>query len=146
MADNLFDNKNDWLSQERRRESRINSFDITDGARLKEEHEEDCEVEELASQHLQVEHKLTTQIPGRRNAEDEKAFVKAIINLFVVMFIASGIPGAMPLAIIVFLWINPGIFLWLLLIRRFPPKWYWEAGMILSWVIIVYSLFRTMIL
>lgn len=39
MKNELFDDPNDWLTEQRKRESKISAWDIDDAKKLKEEHE-----------------------------------------------------------------------------------------------------------
>lgn len=39
MRNELFDDPNDWLTEQRKRESKISAWDIDDAKKLKEEHE-----------------------------------------------------------------------------------------------------------
>ena len=51
--DDLFE-KDDWLAQQRIRESRISFWDLDDAKKVRMEHEQDCDVRETANMHHQA--------------------------------------------------------------------------------------------
>ena len=148
----IFD-KDDWLSKERQRESRISAWDFDDGRKLRNEHQEDCDVKKGASIH-HFEHlrsnirgqKVINQIDGSNKGEAELWFFLDVV-LLVAMFIFNAIfprYAFFPVLIVLFLGINPGIFIWLLVFKRFPPKSYSKAlffiALLLQIIGTIYSL------
>lgn len=147
--------KDDWLSKERLRESRISAWDFDDARKLRNEHQDGCDVKKGASmhhfEHLQSNFKgqrSLRQIDGSKNGEAEFWFFLDIV-LLVFLFIFNSIFSRysfIPAMIVLFLGINPGIFVWLLLFKRFPPKAYSKAlfliALLLQFLGSAYNAFR----
>ncbi len=129
--------QDDWLKKELEREKRVSFWDLDEGKKLRREHAEDCEVKELADSHhqkhlkYQSEESLNQVSRGLGNRRRTTGLdVTCFIVAFLMIFVLTGLntylfrtPYVLP-TIILFLGINPGIFIWLLLFRRFPAAWY----------------------
>ena len=144
MKNNISDleSRDNWLEKERQRESRISAWDLDEGKRIREEHEDNCEVKETAALHerrhqrrTKIDYEATGGNERPQNAPSSWFFIDLIL-LFVVIFIRIVMPYNLPVhfagAIVLFLGINPGIFLWLFLGKRFPPKGYWKFLFLLT--------------
>ena len=121
----------DWLKKERARESRISAWDFDDAKKLRQEHEDDCDAEDVAQLH-RIEHKRSntmktpslSRMNGTPSSNDVVWFIIDIIAMFVLVFLNNMIFRRWDFywpIIILFLGINPGIFIWLAVFRRFPP-------------------------
>lgn len=125
--------KDDWLSKERQRENRISAWDFDDSGKLRREHEENCDARNVAQSH-RVEHYIDAknnvnsirQIDGDNRSKDILWFALDIVLLFALSFVNVIIEpyGTYLPLIVLFLAINPGIFIWLFVFKRFPPERY----------------------
>ena len=131
--------KDDWLSKERQRESRISAWDFDDAKKLRNEHKDDCDVEAGARFH-RLEHSIDAnsnsnsirQIDGDNRSRDILWFCLDIILLFVLSFVNILVDDFNIALIVLFLGINPGIFIWLFIFKRFPPERYSKLLFILA--------------
>ncbi len=142
MAEKAFEDlgkRDDWLAKELAREKRISAWDLDETRKVRESHEENCDVRAVADEHHEAHVKsdqfislLREKKQGKRanttTGKDISWFIALTILMFVLFFVTGMLPfdaGMLRLpAIIAFLAINPGIFIWLLLVRRFPAAWY----------------------
>ncbi|MBQ6217156.1 MAG: hypothetical protein IJK53_07200 [Erysipelotrichaceae bacterium] len=118
-------NEDDWLAKEIKRESRISAWDLDGARQVRLEHEENCDARTAAEEHHRIHER-------RRTVSDValkgKLSVWFYIDLFAVMalfglsLMTPGTP-VMP-AIFLFLCLNPGIFVWLFLFKRYPSASY----------------------
>ena len=144
-----FEQRDDWLERERRREARVSVWDLDEGKKLRAEHEEDCERESAAEYHHQrhlnrssVDYSATGEKPRTQPA----SVVWMVIDIFFLVFLSvltSFRPvryGFIPL-VFLFLGINPGIFVWLGIKKRFPPAGYWRLLFNVTLIIEIYLLF-----
>ena len=150
--------QDDWLKKELEREKRVSFWDLDEGKKLREEHAEDCDVKELADSHhqkhlkYQSEDSLKQVSRGlgsrkRTTSLDVTCFIAAFLMIFVLTGLNTYLfrtPFVLPTAIL-FLGINPGIFLWLLLFRRFPAAWYSVMLIIVAVAVEVYQIFGYLI-
>ena len=148
----IFD-KDDWLSKERLRESRISAWDFDDGRKLRYEHQDDCDVKKTATihrfEHVQNDRKgqrAIREIDGSRKGEAEFWFFMNIVLLVALFIFNSMFPryaSFVPL-VVLFLGVNPGIFIWLFVFKKFPPKNYSKAlffiALLLQIIGTIYSL------
>lgn len=127
-----FDNS-DWLTKERIRESRISAWDLDEGRKVRNEHAQNCDVDDNVRSH-RLEHvaddRFTRdsirQIDGKNSSGTYIWFMLDVALLFVLIFV-NGFLGRMaffPAVVVLFLGINPGIFIWLFFLRRFPSERY----------------------
>ena len=149
-------NKDDWLEKELEREKRVSFWDLDEGKKLKEEHEENCDAEELAESHHRkhVRYQSGDQLSqvsrslGNRNrtGRDVTCFIMAFLMIFVLTGLNTYLfhtAFILP-TIILFLGINPGIFVWLLLFRRFPEAWYSILLIVIAVALELYKIFGLM--
>ena len=150
--------QDDWLKKELEREKRVSFWDLDEGKKLREEHAEDCDMKELADSHhqkhlkYQSEDSLKQVSRGlgsrkRTTSLDVTCFIAAFLMIFVLTGLNTYLfrtPFVLPTAIL-FLGINPGIFLWLLLFRRFPAAWYSVMLIIAAVAVEVYQIFGYLI-
>ena len=124
---------NDWLSRERAREKRVSAWDFDEGRKVRNEHEENCDVENVARTHHQehlledgVNRNSIRQMNGSDTSSAVKWFLMDFVMLFVLIFLNANLGRLAfpPAAIVLFLGINPGIFIWIFLFKRFPSKIY----------------------
>ena len=129
-------NQDDWLAKEIARESRISAWDLDEGKNLKREHERDCEARDVAREHY--ENHL-----GRKNASQKGIqgrlspwfFIDlAFLVILIMMNAFLPRPSYFPVAFL-FLALNPGIFIWLFLLRRTPSKAYLITVLIIALVL-----------
>ncbi|MBQ6559765.1 MAG: hypothetical protein IJL85_02945 [Erysipelotrichaceae bacterium] len=125
----------DWLKKERARESRISAWDFDDARKLRQEHEDDCDAKDVAQTHrvrharsnMMNDHTLSRINGSSTTANDIVWFIIDFIALFILIFLNTMMfrhwQFYWPI-IILFLGINPGIFVWLGLFKRFPPAKY----------------------
>ena len=126
-----------WLQKEIERESRISAWDLDDGRKVREEHNENCDARDAAEFHEQrhrrrsrIDYDATGGNEGPKRGPSAWFFIDMIF-LFVLIFVRIIAPYNLPThfapAIILFLGINPGIFIWLFAAKKFPPENYWKA-------------------
>lgn len=119
-------NQDDWLAKEIARENRISAWDLDEGKAIRQEHERDCDARKNAEEHHQkhLRADASGKIVGRLSAW----FFIDLIAVFVMFFVNIWLPGASLLpSIILFLALNPGIFVWLFLLKRYPTAGYLRA-------------------
>lgn len=142
--------KDDWLAKEKAYEARISAWDLDEGKKVRYEHEEHCDVRENAEFHT-VRHQKRQKINYDATGGNEKPqssismwFVADIILLFVLVFITTSFFESTPLnmaaLVVVFLSINPGLFIWYLLGKRFPPKFYWVMVFIIAVALEIFAI------
>ncbi|MBQ6478168.1 MAG: hypothetical protein IJI44_02235 [Erysipelotrichaceae bacterium] len=144
-------NQDDWLKEELERESKVSFWDLDEGKKLRNEHLEDCEVKELADSHHRKHlrsqennlQQVSRSIGNRRRTTglDVACFIAAFLMIFVLTGLNAYLfhsPFVLP-TIILFLGINPGIFVWLLLFRRFPAAWYSITLIIIAIALEIYQ-------
>lgn len=146
--------KDDWLEKERLRESRISAWDFDEGKKLRSQHEDDCDRQANAAFHEkrhQKRMKVDLAATGERSnslAGDILWLVIDIILLFFTIFFASlnfrGV-GFYIAPAVLFLGINPGIFFWIFVRRRFAPAAYWKLLFTLTLLIELYALVNSSI-
>ena len=150
--------QDDWLKKELEREKRVSFWDLDEGKKLREEHAENCDVKDLADSHHQKHLRYQSEdslkqvsrgLGGRNRTTslDVTCFVAAFLMIFVLTGLNTYLfRTAMVLpTIILFLGINPGIFIWLLLFRRFPAAWYSIMLIIIAVAVEVYQIFGYLI-
>ncbi len=133
----------DWLKKERARENRISVWDFDDARKLRQEHEDDCDAEAVAQfhrfRHQQRSHirndRSLSQMNGTTMPKDIVWFIVDFIALFLLIFINTVTMRVWDFywpVIILFLGINPGIFIWLGIRKRFPPAGYSKALLLIA--------------
>ena len=150
--------QDDWLKKELEREKRVSFWDLDEGKKLREEHADNCDVKELADSHHQKHLRYQSEDSlkqvsrglGNRNRTTGKDVV-CFILAFLMIFVLTGLNTylfrtafVLP-TLILFLGINPGIFIWLLLFRRFPAAWYSILLIIIAVAVEVYRIFGYLI-
>ena len=150
--------QDDWLKKELEREKRVSFWDLDEGKKLREEHADNCDVQELADSHHQKHLRYQSEDSlkqvsrglGNRNRITGKDVV-CFILAFLMIFVLTGLNTylfrtafVLPM-LILFLGINPGIFIWLLLFRRFPAAWYSILLIIIAVAVEVYRIFGYLI-
>ena len=150
--------QDDWLKKELEREKRVSFWDLDEGKKLREEHAENCDVQELADSHHQKHLRYQSEDSlkqvsrglGSRN-RTTSLDVTCFIVAFLMIFVLTGLNTylfrtamVLPTAIL-FLGINPGIFIWLLLFKRFPAAWYSIMLIIIAVAVEAYQIFSYLI-
>ena len=129
--------QDDWLKKELEREKRVSFWDLDEGKMVRDEHAENCDVQQLADSHHRkhVRYQTNRQLTqvsrnlgsrGRTTGVDILCFILAFLMIFILTGLNTYLfqtPFGLPVGIL-FLGINPGIFIWLLLFKRFPSAWY----------------------
>lgn len=99
----LFDTKDNWLAQEKKRESHISVWDMDDRAsKVKSEHEDHCEAEEVKEEHefrhnqynqiqqqAVVNKAMAAQRRGQRFVKAVFAFIFCVYLLIFLIFVFS---------------------------------------------------------
>ena len=92
----LFENReNDWLSEEIRYERRVKpGFDFNEGTILKQSHQGDCEVREIAAQHERIHKQATARSRNYKSAsytsgKKNKAAGAIVATVIAIIFIFS---------------------------------------------------------
>ena len=150
--------QDDWLKKELEREKKVSFWDLDEGKKLREEHADNCDVQELADSHHQKHLRYQSEDSlkqvsrglGNRNRTTGKDVV-CFILAFLMIFVLTGLNTylfrtafVLP-TLILFLGINPGLFIWLLLFRRFPAAWYSILLIIIAVAVEVYRIFGYLI-
>ena len=138
--DSLQQNGDDWLAKEIARESRISAWDLDEGKDLRREHEENCDARQVADEH----HRRHIRSMNGSPRTDGKAvawFVIDMIAVFVLFFLNIFLPNTVIIpGIVLFLLLNPGIFVWLFLLKRFPSQTYLKFAFEIAIILEVYFL------
>ena len=103
----LFENRsNDWLSEELKYERRVSTgFDITEGQKLKQQHEEHCEAEEISTQHAIAHSQAKARsknytTPSRTSTKtSSKGKTSVIAAIIVVLIIVGFVVGFINMAL-----------------------------------------------
>lgn len=146
--------QDDWLKKELERESRVSFWDLDEGKKVREEHAENCDAEELAESHHQKHLRYQSadalkQVSrglgnrSRTTGSDVTCFIAAFLMIFVLTGLNTYLfhtAFVLP-TVILFLGINPGIFVWLLLFRRFPAAWYSIMLIVIAIALEIYQFF-----
>ena len=136
-------NSDDWLAKEIARESRISAWDLDEGKDLRREHEENCDARQLADQHHR-RHLRRAEMEAAPKA-DAKAvawFVIDMLTVFILFVLNIFLPNTVILpGIVLFLLLNPGIFVWLFLLKRFPSQTYLKFAFEIAIILEIYFLF-----
>ena len=139
--DNQLFNNDDWLEKEIEREKRISAWDLDEGKELRQSHEENCDAREAANDH-HVRHlrrsaysaeKMERQMKGRVNGGDMMWLLIDIFAMIGLVFINVflGDVSYLP-AVLLFLSINPGIFIWVFLLKRMPSAAYLKIALLIA--------------
>ena len=125
----------DWLQKERARENRISAWDFDDARKLRQDHEDDCHAEEAAQFH-RVRHqqrssvmndRSLSQMNGSTMSKDIAWFIIDIVAIFLMISLNTVTMRFWSFywpVVILFLGVNPGVFIWLGIRKRFPPARY----------------------
>ena len=151
MAKNELDliEKDDWLAKEKAYEARISAWDLDEGKRVRFEHEEHCDVRDNAEMHAsrhQKRQKINYDATGgneKPQSSGSKWFAADLILLFGLIFMTISQVNPIQHYIataVVFLSINPGLFIWGLLGKKFPPKFYWVIVFIITVAIEMFAI------
>jgi len=143
LKKNEFEGDN-WLEKELERESKVSAWDFDEGKKLRMEHEEDCDVRELADEHHR-QHVRMNDFNKNRSSKTTAAsiswFIMDVVLLFVLIFFhAFAFPDRFNYlsVVLLFLGINPGIFIWLFLLHRFPSEAYSKLLFFMSLLLELY--------
>ena len=88
------DRNSDWLAQEIKREKRVSPWDFDEGKKVRNEHEENCEKEEVAEEH-RAEHDIINTVIARQSEIARTAIKRAdktaktgsvLVTVFVIVF------------------------------------------------------------
>ena len=136
-------NNDDWLAKEIAREKKISAWDLDEGKNLRAGHEENCEARQVAKEHEVMHNRRKNIASGKPETDAIGWFVIDIVAMFVLfMLSAFTSQSAIAPAILLFLSINPGIFIWLFIFKRFPSKAYLKTVFILALLLELYLLFE----
>ena len=125
-------NQDDWLAKEIARENRISAWDLDEGKTVREEHERDCDARKNADEHHR-RHLRADALGKRVNGKLSIWYSIDLVALFVLFAVSIILPGASfwP-GIFLFLALNPGIFVWLLFLKRYPSAAYLRTVLFLA--------------
>ncbi|MCR4855695.1 MAG: hypothetical protein K5908_05955 [Erysipelotrichaceae bacterium] len=139
--DNQKFNDDDWLAREIARESRISAWDLDEGKKVRAEHEENCDVRELAEEHHRRHLRRDAQT-SRVNGKLSGWFFIDIAAVVAMFMFNVFLPTETFLApILLFLALNPGIFVWIFLAKRLPSDRYLKTVLLIAVIIEIYELF-----
>ena len=141
--DSLQKNGDDWLAKEIARESRISAWDMDEGKDLRREHEENCDARELADQHHYRHLRRMDGTPASKaDANAIGWFVIDMLTVFLLFVLNIFLPNTVIIpGIVLFLMLNPGIFVWLFLLKRFPSQTYLKFAFEIAIILEIYFLF-----
>ena len=94
MKNELFDNPNDWLAEQRREESKSSAWDIDDAQKLKEEHAKRHERENRYQQKIKVGSMDKTKLSNSKEYDanyQAKNAIKRIIRLIFMFYFATAL-------------------------------------------------------
>ncbi len=134
-------NEDDWLAKEIARENRISAWDLDEGKDLRKQHEDDCDARQLAQEHRAAHLGRSGSLEKMQGKLSPWFFIDLVAVFF---FFAAGFLMREPVifpGIFLFLCLNPGIFVWLFLFKRFPSKAYLKAVFLISLFLFLYSVF-----
>ena len=138
--------KDNWLEEQRRLESRVSFWDLDEGKKIRYEHAENCDVKDNAQTHHQRH--LVREKVNYRSVENVKKpgldVTWFVIDLFLFIFLIVVAPvfdsDFHYLAIgLMFLGFTPAIILSYIFFRRFPSNRYWIILFIITVVIEVFA-------
>ncbi|MBQ6335143.1 MAG: hypothetical protein IJI46_08760 [Erysipelotrichaceae bacterium] len=139
--DNRMFEGDDWLAKEIARESRISAWDLDEGKKLRQEHEENCDVREVADEHHQRHLRRSAYSQTKPAGKLSVWFYIDLCAIFIMFMINIILPKASFLpAAILFLALNPGIFVWLLVLKRMPSEAYLKGAFVLAVFLEIYEL------
>ena len=128
----------DWLAKELERESRVSAWDFDEARILRNEHAENCDVRAVADEHHQKH--MGTYRP-KPTAQDTLWMTLAIFfTVFLIIFNTMLEIHEYLAPILLFLCINPGIFIWLLVTKRMPTKRYYITVILLAILMELFSI------
>ncbi|MBR3251843.1 MAG: hypothetical protein IKF80_09040, partial [Erysipelotrichaceae bacterium] len=120
----------DWLQKEREEEKKTSVWDF-DGVRRPTT--------------VKEEYRPESPSATKKDMADVRTILWFIFDIFLVvglsLFNAFSDNGIYLPSLILFLMINPGIFIWVFLFKRFMPTWYLIAGALIAIIIEFLSLF-----
>ena len=135
-------NQDDWLAKEIARENRISAWDLDEGRTVRKEHERNCDARKNADEH----HRKHMQANAVKNIRGRLSvwFYIDIAALFVLFVLNVFLPGASVWpGIVLFLALNPGIFVWLFLFKRYPSGAYLRTALLIAILLEIITLFNS---
>ncbi len=130
MENNDLNRNDDWLQKEREEEKKTSVWDLDGVSR---------------PMIVKEEYRPETPSSNRRDTADVRAILWFIFDIFLVvglsLFNAFSDNNIYLPSVILFLMINPGIFIWVFLFKRFMPLWFLIAGALIAIILEVLSLF-----
>lgn len=133
-------NQDDWLAKEIAREARISAWDLDEGKSLRKQHEENCDARQLADEHHGFH--VRNQRSKKPQQKVSKWLAIDLIAVVILFCLSPFLPEeSIYPAIILFLCLNPGIFVWLLFFRKMPSEWYLKLAFFLCLILELYILF-----
>ena len=122
-----------WLKEELKREERISAWDFDEGKEVRAEHALDCDARKLAGEH-HFDHIRGKDMLADRNRGSDFTWMMITIGLIVVSVwvnIALDLNNFIA-PVILFLAVNPGIFLWLFIVKKFPSAGYFKLAVFIA--------------
>ncbi len=124
-------NQDNWLAEEIARENRVSVWDLDEGKNVRAEHERNCDARKNAEEHHRWH--VQSNAPGNFRGRLSVWFYIDIIALCVLFFVNISMTrvSVWP-CIVLFLALNPGIFVWLFLFKRYPSAAYLQMVLFIA--------------
>ena len=152
MDHNEFDVKDDWLERERIRESKVSVWDLDETRKTRDEHEQDCDRQANAEFHERQHRRrrpVDLSATGERQQLTGRTGIWLISDIVLLVFLIMAnvifYSGSILPVMVLFLGINPGIFIWLFVFKKFPPEGYWKLLFYISLILEIYVVFESYI-
>ena len=131
--DSKYANSDNWLAEEIRREQKHSAWDFDDASKLRQEHEDNCDAREKRNYH---EYRHAHRDDLQQETMEPAAAFWMVIDIFAVVAlvffsIVFRLHNFLP-AVLLFLAINPGIFISLWLFKRTPSAGYYLFVLIMA--------------
>lgn len=131
-----------WLEEELKRENKVSAWDFDEGSKLKAEHALDCDRREEAVAH-HIDHVTgRDKLAGINKGNDFLWMIIDIIAIAIIFYLNAVIGlGNYAAPVVLFLSINPGIFLWLFLLKKFPTAGYFKIVLFIAVILEIYAIY-----
>ena len=131
-----------WLQEELKREGRISAWDFDEGKEVRAEHALDCDVRNVAREH-HFDHVTGRDALADKNKGSDFTWLIITMVLIVVSVwinIALDVNNFVA-PVILFLAVNPGIFLWLFVMKKFPTAGYFKLAVLIAIVFEIVAIY-----
>ena len=131
-----------WLQEELKREERISAWDFDEGKEVRAEHALDCDVRKVADEH-HFDHVRGRDALADRNKGSDFTWLiitMALIVLSVWINIALNLDNFLA-PVVLFLAVNPGIFLWLFVMKKFPSAGYFKLAVFIAIILEIVAIY-----